>query len=116
MKPFKHVLAVSLLLVSAGCGDDREPVSDDDGGTTDQEAEVGDGYDGAEAFHLYEQNCMSCHGDIEGGEGGSAGPALQGYDAEQVLDAIFEGPGSMPANLLEGQEAESVANYIAEHG
>ncbi|GAK11654.1 hypothetical protein JCM19039_1363 [Geomicrobium sp. JCM 19039] len=59
---------------------------------------------------------MSCHDNIEGGGGDSAGPALQGYGAEQVLDAIFEGPGSMSANLLDGQEAESIANYIAEHG
>lgn len=31
LKPFQHILAVSLLLMSAGCGDDREPVSDDGG-------------------------------------------------------------------------------------
>ncbi|MBM7097088.1 cytochrome c [Bacillus sp. H-16] len=61
--------------------------------------------------HVYEQNCLSCHGgDLEGG----SGPALNdgSYDQEAILTAIEEGPGSMPGGLVSGEEAEAVAEYI----
>ncbi|GAK07237.1 cytochrome c [Geomicrobium sp. JCM 19038] len=109
------IIGVAAIVFLTGCGEDREPVSDEEGGTTDQEAEVGRTYDSAEAAHLYEQNCLSCHGQMEDNESGATGPPLVGYSAEEVLDAIVQGPGSMPAGLLEGEEAEAVANYIADY-
>ncbi|TMW73841.1 c-type cytochrome [Alteribacter natronophilus] len=60
--------------------------------------------------HLYEQNCLACHG---GDLGGGSGPALDGgYSEEEIITAIDEGPGSMPAGLVSGEEAEAVAEYI----
>lgn len=60
---------------------------------------------------VYEGQCASCHG---GDLGGGAGPALDGgdYAHEDILAAIEEGPGSMPENLVEGEEAEAVAEFI----
>ncbi|WP_026689218.1 c-type cytochrome [Alteribacter aurantiacus] len=61
--------------------------------------------------HVYEQNCLSCHG---GDLGGGSGPALNdgSYSAEDIITAIEEGPGTMPDGLVGGEEAEAVAEYI----
>ncbi|GAK11653.1 hypothetical protein JCM19039_1362 [Geomicrobium sp. JCM 19039] len=56
---------------------------------------------------------MSCHGgDLEG----ASAPALEGYSEEEVYDAIEQGPGSMPAGLVSGEDAEAVAKYVAQEG
>jgi len=47
------IIGVAVIVFLTGCGEDREPVSDEEGGTTDQEAEVGRTYDSAEAAHLF---------------------------------------------------------------
>ncbi|RKD76541.1 cytochrome c551 [Sinobaca qinghaiensis] len=62
---------------------------------------------------LYQQNCATCHGEnLEGNNG----PALDGGNLEedQVLTMIENGGNGMPAGLLEGTEAESVATWVAE--
>jgi len=60
---------------------------------------------------VYEGQCASCHGgDLEGG----SGPPLDtgDYDENDIITAIEEGPGSMPEDLVEGEEAEAVAEFI----
>ncbi|PRO65120.1 c-type cytochrome [Alkalicoccus urumqiensis] len=60
---------------------------------------------------VYEGNCASCHG---GDLGGGVGPALDGgYSADDVTTAISEGPGDMPADIVQGEEADAVAEFIA---
>ncbi|MBB6451220.1 mono/diheme cytochrome c family protein [Geomicrobium halophilum] len=96
MKKLMMVIGGSAMLLAA-CGDESE--------------EAGDTMDPAEGEGLYEENCLSCHGDdMDGG----TGPALDGYSADEVVTAIEEGPGTMPADLVEGEEAESVAAYVEE--
>ncbi|AOM82603.1 c-type cytochrome [Salisediminibacterium beveridgei] len=64
--------------------------------------------------HVYIGQCASCHG--ENLEGGGDFPALDGgaYSEEEILTAIEEGPGNMPAGLASGEEADAVALYILE--
>lgn len=60
---------------------------------------------------IFEGNCAACHGgDLSGG----AGPALNTgeHSDEDILNAISEGPGTMPENLVSGEEADAVAEYI----
>ncbi|UTR14391.1 cytochrome c [Salipaludibacillus sp. LMS25] len=60
---------------------------------------------------LYQNSCVSCHGgDLEG----ASGPALDGGNLshEDILNAISEGPGTMPPDLVTGEDAEAVAEYI----
>ncbi|WP_018923734.1 c-type cytochrome [Salsuginibacillus kocurii] len=58
---------------------------------------------------VYEENCLSCHGDnLEG----ASGPGIEGYDHDGTIEAIEEGPGSMPDGLVDGEEAEAVAEYV----
>ncbi|WP_252315543.1 cytochrome c [Sinobaca sp. H24] len=61
---------------------------------------------------LYQQSCATCHGEnLEGNNG----PSLEGdLDEGHVLTMIENGGDGMPANLLEGAEAESVATWVAE--
>lgn len=64
--------------------------------------------------HVYLQNCAACHGDnLEGMGGNPALNALEGkYTVDEILQIIAEGRGIMPAGLVEGEEAEAVANYL----
>ncbi|PTL39449.1 c-type cytochrome [Alkalicoccus saliphilus] len=68
-------------------------------------------YDLANGEELYQGQCASCHGgDLEGG----TGPALEGYSHDEVVSAIQEGPGSMPEDLVEGDDAEDVAAWVSD--
>lgn len=67
----------------------------------------------AEGATLFADNCASCHG--EGGSGGGIGPTLagSGISADAARTAIETGPGSMPENLVAGDELEAVLAYLA---
>jgi cytochrome c len=78
--------------------------------------EGGDSAGGGEAEKVFAQNCASCHGE---NLGGGAGPALEAvggkYSKDEILDIIKNGKGGgMPAGLIQGEEAEMVAAWLAE--
>jgi mono/diheme cytochrome c family protein len=67
---------------------------------------------------LFRQTCWSCHALAAAGAQGVTGPNLDELapDKERVLGAIKRGgtgDGRMPANLLEGEDAENVSAYVA---
>lgn len=111
------LFATTMLLAACGDngGDNEAPANDANnaGNNTNNEAanDEGGDVDLANGEELYQGQCASCHGgDLEGG----TGPALEGYDAETVVTAIGEGPGAMPEDLVEGQDAEDVAAWVAD--
>ena len=66
---------------------------------------------------LFRQTCWSCHTLAAAGAQGVTGPDLDELapDKERVLNAIKRGgtgDGRMPANLLEGEDAQDVALYV----
>ena len=69
------------------------------------------------AEDVFAGTCGSCHTLAAAGTEGSFGPNLDelGPDKATVLTAIEEGPGSMPAGLLDGEAADSVAAYVADN-
>lgn len=72
-----------------------------------------DGNDSLDAVNgekIYLANCSGCHGE---NLGGAAGPPIAGLKVSDILTAIEEGPGTMPAKLVSGQDAEAVANWIS---
>jgi mono/diheme cytochrome c family protein len=88
----------------------------------------GDEGDPATGKQLFTQRCGSCHALADAGTKGTIGPDLddsfrqaladglgrdtvQGVVREQI--ALPQG-GQMPANLVEGKDADSVAAYVAE--
>jgi cytochrome c553 len=68
---------------------------------------------------LFIQNCKSCHTLAAVQAAGVTGPNLDelgGLDKERVLNAIKRGgtgDGRMPANILQGQNAEDVASWLS---
>ena len=75
-----------------------------------------------EAKELFQSNCGACHTLARAGTDGIVGPDLddllgQGTpetNQERVATAIEDGvEGRMPAGILEGEDAELVANFVA---
>jgi mono/diheme cytochrome c family protein len=68
---------------------------------------------------LFIATCKSCHNLDAVQARGVTGPDLDelgGVDRERVMNAIENGgtgQGRMPAGLLEGEDAEAVAAYVA---
>jgi cytochrome c6 len=69
------------------------------------------------ANELFAGTCGSCHTFSDAGTDGTLGPNLDELapDKATVLAAIEEGPSSMPAGLLDGEAADSVAAYVADN-
>ncbi|HYI81569.1 MAG TPA: cytochrome c [Thermoleophilaceae bacterium] len=68
---------------------------------------------------IFSQTCASCHSLAAVNARGVTGPSLDQIGEvtpERIVNAIENGgtgQGLMPAGLLEGQEAEDVANYVS---
>ena len=68
---------------------------------------------------LFRQQCASCHSLAAVNAHGVTGPSLDEIGEiapERVVNAIENGgtcQGLMPAGLLEGQEAQDVAEYVS---
>ena len=67
---------------------------------------------------LFVEGCGSCHALAAAGTSAMVGPDLDSLapDATQVEAAIENGgagSGQMPPGILEGQDAEAVADYVA---
>jgi mono/diheme cytochrome c family protein len=73
-----------------------------------------------EGKRLFIQTCKSCHTLAAVTAHGVTGPNLDelgGLDKQRVLQAIKRGgtgSGRMPADLLDGADAEAVATYVAD--
>ncbi|SES38615.1 c-type cytochrome [Salipaludibacillus aurantiacus] len=115
MKKFLFAMFGAVLVLGAcgdnGGNDEDQPVNDGNNAeTTDNAADEGT-YDLANGEELYAQNCASCHGgDLEG----ASGPNLQGSSQDEVRSAIEAGPGTMPADLVTGDDADDVAAWVAD--
>ena len=88
-------------------------------GGTGQLASVEPTPDLEEGKILFGQNCASCHSLAAVNARGATGPVLDNLgqlSRERVLAAIENGGSGdlrMPAGLLEGKEAEHVADYVS---
>ncbi|WP_096434623.1 c-type cytochrome [Alteribacter populi] len=105
------ILGIGLMIVLSFVGNFQQAEIAQEG-EDGENGEVEEEFDDPIALgeHLYEQNCLSCHG---GDFGGGAGPGLEGYSADEITVAIEEGPGTMPDGLVDsGEEADAVAEYI----
>ncbi len=100
----RYVPIVLITLALAGCGSDGGGSGGDSGGSDQSPAEQ------------FAGTCGSCHTLADADTSGSFGPNLDELkpSKEQVLTAIADGPGPMPAGLLEGDAADAVAGYVAQ--
>lgn len=109
MKKLLTALFGAALLLAACGGDEPAPAADPAPAETPATDETA--FDAAAAEQSYQQKgCIGCHGgDLQG----ASAPGIVGLTKEEVLSAIHEGRTGMPANLVEGEEAENLAAWIA---
>ncbi|WP_082233371.1 cytochrome c551 [Halobacillus massiliensis] len=112
MKKWLLTLLFGGTLVLSACGGGGDEGAEDagDGGDNGGGTEE---VDTAAAEQTYEQTCASCHGgDMEG----NVGPALtdvgSNYSADEVSQIIQNGKGSMPAQNVEPQDADNLAQWL----
>lgn len=111
------VVATVIALASAGCGGDGD--EEPDAAETDAEQPLSPVEE--RGRELFVSNCGSCHTLDAAGTDGSVGPDLDEVQADEaeVLDAIETGAGgsgAMPENLVEGEDAQAVAKFVAASG
>lgn len=95
-------LFIGVTLVLAACGGNG-------GGDTDITA------GNEKANKLYQNKCAQCHGqNLEGGVGEDLTKIGSKMSAEEILSFIEEGSGVMPPKLLTGEDAQEVADWLAE--
>lgn len=107
------LMALALLVAGCGGGEDEGATSE---ATPAPTAASGSGEQQASAGRdTFVSACGACHTMSDAGTNGQIGPNLDTLepDAETVLTAIQTGPGQMPANLVEGEQAQQVAEYVA---
>lgn len=110
------ITAVACLALAA-CGGDDSSNGSDSGGTTTTSESAGDSTgDGDDAKALFAASCGGCHALSDAGTTGSVGPNLDELksSAKLVATQIENGGGAMPAGLLEGEQKDAVAAYVAE--
>ncbi len=103
------ILGIALIIVLSFVGVNIGPDTATENGEENGEEQFDDPIALGES--IFEGQCAGCHGgELEGG----AGPALDtgAHSDEDILSAISEGPGTMPENLVTGEEADAVAEYI----
>lgn len=123
MKKFPRAVAAVVLVFALGaCGGGNQNAQPDTNqpATEAPSAEApstapSDSYDAATAEALYKNTCAGCHGQtLEG----AVGPNLQKIGSqlsqEQILDVINNGKGSMPPGLAKGDDAKTLAAWLAD--
>ncbi|MDR4949449.1 cytochrome c551 [Neobacillus cucumis] len=104
------LLGTSLVMGLAACGGGKDNSSSTkkDTGTTDTS-------NASDAQKIFEQKCSSCHGgDLKGGMGPDLTKVGSKYSKAEILDILKNGKsGGMPAGLVSGNDADTIATWLA---
>ncbi len=96
------------VLVLGACGGD-------DGGSEEPADNGGETADASEAEGIFKENCASCHGDdLSGGSGPDLTSIGDSMSEDEIESQIEEGGEGMPADLIEGDDKTTVANWLAD--
>lgn len=106
----------ALFLAACGGGDDEANNANKD--TNDTATETTDNGDTANAGageELVMESCVTCHGGNLQGMGNTPSLADVGsrLSEDEILDVILHGRGGMPPGLLQGEDAEAAAAWLA---
>ncbi|MEH7095051.1 cytochrome c551 [Neobacillus vireti] len=106
------LLGTSLVMGLAACGggnDNKKDTSKDNGGGTTETSNASD------AQKIYDQKCSSCHGgDMKGAMGPNLTKVGSKYSKAEILDILKNGKaGGMPAGLVTGDDANTMATWLA---
>lgn len=126
MKRFSFSLVAAVLVFAlSACGggnNQATPNNNNQPGTQTPAPEQGTGgtapsggYDAATAEALFKNTCAGCHGQtLEG----AVGPNLQKIGStlnkDQILEILKNGKGQMPPGLVKGNDAETLAAWLAD--
>ncbi|MUK89079.1 c-type cytochrome [Ornithinibacillus sp. L9] len=103
---FAVLIGSALVLGACGGGDDDATDTNGDGGETTETAA---------GQEIYEANCAACHGaDLSGGAGPNLSAVGSKYSADEIVDIIHNGIGNMQAQNVDNDDAEVLANWLAE--
>ena len=98
------VFGSALFLAACGGGDDKE------------DATSGDTAAQPDGEKIVMTSCATCHGGQLQGMGTTPGLSDVGsrYSEDEILDIILNGKsGGMPAGLIQGEQAEAAAAWLA---
>ncbi|WP_042463030.1 cytochrome c551 [Neobacillus dielmonensis] len=74
----------------------------------------GGGDTASDAAEIFDQNCSSCHGgNLQGGMGPNLTKVGSRYSQDEIRNIIKNGKGAMPKNVIEGDDADEVAKWLA---
>ncbi|KGR75792.1 cytochrome c551 [Ureibacillus sinduriensis] len=119
------IFGSALFLAACGGGNDEATDTGNDTATEDKATDeatdtgTGDTAGGADAGHgeeLVKSNCISCHGGNLEGMGNTPSLADVGsrLSEDEIHDVIVNGRGGMPGGLLQGEDAEAAAAWLAQ--
>ncbi|GAA4718927.1 cytochrome c551 [Brevibacillus fulvus] len=75
----------------------------------------GGNYDAAQAEALFKNNCSSCHGqNLEGAVGPNLQQVGSRYSKDDILGILQNGKGAMPGGLVSGDDAQTIASWLAD--
>lgn len=104
------LLGTSLVMGLAACGGggDKDTTKKDTGGGTETS-------NASDAQKIYDQKCSSCHGgDMKGAMGPNLTKVGSKYSKDEILDILKNGKsGGMPAGLVTGDDANTIATWLA---
>ncbi|MFD2045002.1 cytochrome c551 [Ornithinibacillus salinisoli] len=102
---FAMLIVTALVLGACGGGDDDATDNGDNGETTETAA----------GQEIYENNCAACHGaDLSGGVGKDLREIGSKYSSDEIVDIIHNGIGTMQPQNVNNEDAEVLANWLAE--
>lgn len=86
----------------------------EEGGGTAEQAQEGETTGDPE--EIFEANCAACHGaDLSGGMGPDLTKVGSDHSADDIMDIIQNGQGSMPAqSQVSAEDAEALAKWLSE--
>lgn len=101
-------IGLMFLLSFKGLGDHEELANGEEEPKTEDVAN-------ASPEEIYQQNCITCHGqNYEGG----AGPALVGVgdrlSVDEIKQILKQGKGIMPANLVPDEKLDEMADWVSQ--
>jgi mono/diheme cytochrome c family protein len=112
-------IAATLAAIPLACGGTDEDTTTE-GRSTPQPAEAEQPLSPSEqhGMEIFVAKCGSCHTLDAAGTQGAIGPNLDEAEVDEagILEQIEHGGGSMPANLVSGQDAKDVAAFVAASG
>lgn len=107
LKLLAAIFGSVLMIAACGGGDEEATVTNKKNG--------GEVVKTQDAEKIVQGNCTSCHGGNLEGQGNFPNLTNVGsrLSQEEILKVIQEGRGAMPANIIEGAEAEVVAEWLS---